>query len=716
MKVPMHVLARAVLGGALLFTIGCGDDDDGGAKKTQTITEIVVANADFDTLEAAVVAADLAGTLSGAGPFTVFAPTDAAFAKLPAGALDALLADKAALTDVLTYHVISGRVDAAAVVGLSEATALNGDKIAIAVVDGGVVLNGTVKVTMTDIAASNGLIHVIDAVLMPPEPQPTLKTITEIVVASDDFDTLEAAVVAADLAGTLSGAGPFTVFAPTDAAFAKLPAGALDALLADKTALTDVLTYHVVAGRVDAATVVTLSEATALNGDKITIEVVDGGVVLNGSVKVTMTDIEASNGLIHVVDAVLLPPEPEPALKTIAQLVIDSDDFDTLEAAVVAAGLAATLSSPGPFTVFAPTDAAFAKLPAGALDALLADTAALTNVLTYHAVVGRVDAATVVTLSEVTAVNGDKISIEVVAGKVILNGSVMVTATDIQASNGIVHVIDAVLMPPQTIADVVATSPDFSTLKAALDAAELTTVLDGAGPFTVFAPTDAAFALLPAGAIDGLLADKTALADVLLNHVYSGALLASDVVAKEYLVMENGALTPITTAGGAKIGGVAISTVDIETKNGIIHVIDAVVMPLPTITETVVAGASFSTLETAVVTAGLASALDGDDLFTVFAPTDAAFGEIPAATLSALVADVPALTNVLLYHVVDGVVPASIAVGLTTAAMKNGDSVALSYDAGAMVLSVNGASVTAANVWARNGVIHVIDGVLLPPN
>jgi transforming growth factor-beta-induced protein len=553
------------------------------------------------------------------------------------------------------------------------------------------------------------------------DPTPT-QTIADLVVGNPDFDTLEAAVVAADLADTLAGPGPFTVFAPTDEAFAKLPAGALDALLADKDELTKVLTYHVVSGKVDAATVVTLDKATTLEGDDITIEVVAGGVVLNGSVKVTATDIAADNGIIHVIDAVLMPPVPvEPDPKSITAIVVGSDDFDTLETAVVAADLADTLAGPGPFTVFAPTDAAFAKLPAGVLDALVADKDELTKVLTHHVVSGKVDAATVVTLDKATTLEGDDITIEVVDGDVVLNGSVKVTATDIEAANGIIHVIDAVLMPPadepepQTITDIVVANEDFDTLEAAVVAADLAGTLAGEGPFTVFAPTDAAFALIPAATLQGLLADKEALSDVLLYHVVGDRKLAADVVASTHLVMANGAIAPISTVGGAHIGAAAITMTDIAASNGVIHVIDAVLLPPPTIAEIAAGNPDFETLVAAASAAGLVDDLAGDTLLTVFAPNDDAFAEVPAATLDALLADVPALVDVLLYHAVAGVVPASVATTLTTATMLNGDSVSLSFDAGTETLTVNGATVIGADIWARNGVIHVIDAVLLPP-
>lgn len=145
-----------------------GAMDDAMAAAPVDIVETAVAAGTFNTLAAALTAADLITTLKGEGPFTVFAPSDEAFAKIPAADLEALLADKDALTKVLTYHVVAGNVPASDVTGMTEATTVEGSNIAIAVVDGNVMLNGATTVTATDIAASNGVIHVIDSVLMPP--------------------------------------------------------------------------------------------------------------------------------------------------------------------------------------------------------------------------------------------------------------------------------------------------------------------------------------------------------------------------------------------------------------------------------------------------------------------------------------------------------------------------------------------------------------------
>ena len=331
-------------------------------------------------------------------------------------------------------------------------------------------IDGTVKidgatVLITDIIGSNGVIHVIDSVILPTEiaaslssPEAT-KTIVDIAVEDGRFETLVAALQAADLVSTLSGEGPFTVFAPTDDAFAALPDGVVAGLLEDIPSLTEVLTYHVVSGTVLAETVVGLTSAATLQGEEVTIEVIDpnrppltiGNVMIDGAT-VLITDIIGSNGVIHVIDSVILPTEiaaslssPE-ATKTIVDIAVEDGRFETLVAALQAADLVSTLSGEGPFTVFAPTDDAFAALPEGTVDNLLADIPALTNVLTYHVVAGSVLAEQVAGLSSAKTLQGSDVGVSVMGGNVIIDNAMVVIA-DIIGSNGVIHVIDKVLLP-----------------------------------------------------------------------------------------------------------------------------------------------------------------------------------------------------------------------------------------------------------------------------
>lgn len=409
----------------------------------QTIVDIAVADGRFTTLVAAVQAADLVDTLSSDGPFTVFAPTDAAFAKLPAGTLDDLLKpeNKQMLTDILLYHVVSGNVLAADVANLTEAQTVLGKNVAVKV-DGGKVFINDAEVILTNIQASNGVIHVIDTVILPPT-EDTAMDIVDIAAADGRFTTLVAAVEAAGLAETLKGEGPFTVFAPTDEAFAKLPAGTVEDLLKpeNKQQLTDILLYHVLPAKVMSAEVTDGLIADSALGTSVFFKLDMGNAFINEA-QIVITDIEASNGVIHVIDTVLLPKD-----------IVDAavfNKFDTLAAALQAAQLVDTLKGDGPFTVFAPTNEAFAALPEGTLASLLLpeNKQNLTDILLYHVVGASVLAEDVVKLESADTVLGQSVSIKVEDGKVYVNDA-QVMVTDIKTTNGVIHVIDAVILPPQ---------------------------------------------------------------------------------------------------------------------------------------------------------------------------------------------------------------------------------------------------------------------------
>jgi uncharacterized surface protein with fasciclin (FAS1) repeats len=266
-------------------------------------------------------------------------------------------------------------------------------------------------------------------------------------VGAGQFTTLAALLTKAGLVDTLKGPGPFTVFAPTDEAFAKVPKATLDALAADPAKLKAVLLYHVVAGRVAAADVVKLTSAQTLNGASVKVKV-DAGNVYVDAAKVVTPDVTASNGIIHVIDSVLLPPTTTPAPANIVKTAVAAGQFKTLAALLKKAGLVKTLES-GTWTVFAPTDAAFAKVPNATLKKLGQNPALLKKVLLYHVVKGAVPASKVLTLNgkAVGTVEGSPVRIKVSGGNVFINGSTKVTKTDITASNGVIHVINKVLIP-----------------------------------------------------------------------------------------------------------------------------------------------------------------------------------------------------------------------------------------------------------------------------
>ncbi|MCG3152298.1 MAG: hypothetical protein GEEBNDBF_01592 [bacterium] len=266
-----------------------------------------------------------------------------------------------------------------------------------------------------------------------------LPNIVAVAQSAGSFSTLLAAAEAAGLVEALSGPGPITVFAPTDEAFAKLPAGTVEALLQDKAKLTSILTYHVVAGSMPAAKVVQQVNLPSLQGTDLLISKTANGVSIGGA-GIVQTDIQASNGIIHVIDSVMLPPTQD-----IVATAIGAGDFSTLVAAVKAAGLVETLQGPGPFTVFAPTDAAFAKLPKGTVETLLQDIPTLTGILTYHVIPGSTYAGSLSNGLTATTVQGTDVTFDLTNGARINNAQIVVT--DIQCTNGVIHVIDTVILP-----------------------------------------------------------------------------------------------------------------------------------------------------------------------------------------------------------------------------------------------------------------------------
>jgi len=279
------------------------------APAQKNIVELASATAELSTLVTAVKAAGLVDTLSGKGPFTVFAPTNKAFAKLPKTALAYLLDPHNAkdLAKVLTYHVAAG----AAVFSKSlkdgeQIKTVEGEDVTAHVGKGGVKINDA-DVTTADVAASNGVVHVIDSVLMPPDLSLPSKTVVDIATSAGGFKTLVKALTAASLVDTLEGDGPFTVFAPTDDAFAAIPPCHLRRLLADKKLLTKVLTYHVLPTRLYSDEISKHDKTKTVEGESLLLEPWHNRVYINRYAEVVKADIEGSNGNVHAINRVLFP-------------------------------------------------------------------------------------------------------------------------------------------------------------------------------------------------------------------------------------------------------------------------------------------------------------------------------------------------------------------------------------------------------------------------
>lgn len=424
-------------------------------------------------------------------------------------------------------------------------------------------------------------------------------------------------------------------------------------------------------------------------------------------------------------------------------------EFSILVQAVTKAGLVADLQAATPKkTVFAPTNAAFTalltELGATSLDDLTAEQ--LKPILLYHVLGTEVRAAAATTAAmgnaKVDALGG-KIQLSLSGQSIQLDARATVVTADVSASNGVVHAIDKVLLP--SITDIATTTPAVSSLVAALTLADtgspspgLVAALDNdaAAKVTVFAPTDAAFtALVTAlkGNDNGAATGITALTSftpalvlpVLAYHVATARYLASQVpTAATAIDTLGGKVTVQRTGAAVTVDGVNVATANLLASNGVIHIIGSVLVP--SITDVVTTSSKLSSLKTAVLAADgasgtapkIATVLDGAGPFTLFAPSNAAFTALGTAPTG------QALTNVLAYHAVPGApVYAAAALGLTAPLIATTalTGKTLTVTAEGMPKQVkladstaNKATVTEVNYFTSNGVIHVVDKVLIP--
>ena len=681
------------------------------ADASQDIPANAAATGVHNSLVAALTHANLVATLQGTGPFTVFAPTDQAFTDAGINLNDYDTPEEnATLSKILLHHVISGEVASTDLSDGMLATTVNNDRVKFGVTTAGVTVDGA-NVTIADVQASNGIIHVIDKVLLPPGDIPAIAQSTGI------HNSLVAAVDQADLLTTFQGAGPFTLFAPTDQAFADANIDLADFNSPEgKAALANILKHHVIDGDATASTIVNCGNATMFNGQDVGFSITAGGVMINDA-NIVLTDVVASNGIIHVIDKVLTPSDEAGDIPRTASC---TGAHNSLAAAVVQAGLLETLQGPGPFTVFAPTDQAFADANINLTDFTTSEGLdTLAEILKYHVVAGEVPSANVSDCMEAATVNGNPLAFAVDGGVMVNDANV--TQADIPATNGVIHVIDKVLMPnatPKSIPQTAHCSGNHSALVAAVVQANLLDTLSGPGPFTVFAPTDQAFADANIDLADFTTPEGlTALADILRYHVVVGNVPSSALSDCMGAPTVNGKSLAFTVGDdGVFVNGANVTTANVNTSNGVIHIIDKVLLPTDTpndIPRVAHCDGNFSSLVAAVVQAELLATLQGDGPYTVFAPTDQAFAN---ANIDLADYDTPAgkieLREILLYHVIEGAVPAANVSECMVAPSVNGNPLAFTVGAGGV--QVNDANVTATDIAGSNGIIHVIDKVLMP--
>ncbi len=304
LKFRLAIIAIA----AVTIFASCSKDKNDDSMDSKNIVQVASSNSDFSILVQALDKAGLGSTLEGAGPFTVFAPTNAAFntlfTQLGVSGISELSAET--LRPILLNHVISGSVKAMNIttgyVSTFNTNAPNQNSVKLFISKGSDVMVDGSKVVTADVMASNGVIHAIDKVILP-------SSVVSHAINNPNFSILVQAVVKAGLVEALSAPGPFTIFAPTNDAFNALFAALGVSGIGDLTAeqLTPILLYHVVSGNVIASQVSTGMVPTLKAGSNISIVANSMGVKLNGNSNVVATDVQGTNGVIHAIDAVLIP-------------------------------------------------------------------------------------------------------------------------------------------------------------------------------------------------------------------------------------------------------------------------------------------------------------------------------------------------------------------------------------------------------------------------
>ena len=574
-------LVGLAIGGALAAA-ACSDDDDGpiannntnnnnnSGGDAQNIVEIATASG-LSTLVQAATDTGLAPTLTGPGPLTVFAPTNDAFTALN---VDLSGVSNDVIANILLQHVIADDVQGSEVATSPTLTTAANLPLAIDASSTPILVGGATLSATIDVVASNGRVHVMDAVIVPP-------TILDVAGSLEDFSSLAAAVGQASQGiqdalapSTLTGDDPITVFAPTNDAFA---AAGIDLATISQNELDRVLSHHAVVGQALSTSLSDGQTIPTLNGD-ITVSISGTDVTLTdesgNTVNVVDTDIRTLTGVIHVIDGVLIPKP------TIVDIAIEAE-FTSLVDAVVDTSLAETLTTGGPFTVFAPTNQAFADL-----GAISPTTDVLANILLHHVVPGTFDSAAVVAASTLGTAANTTLDIDASGQQITIGGADLSDTLNLMARNGIVHVVNDVIVPP-TIVEVAQATADLSILVDALIAATLVGAVDpdtlaGEMPITVFAPLNSAF--IDAG-ID-LNNPPANLADVLQYHVVMGQALSTDLVDGQVLTtVEGGTLeVSIGTDGSISLideqtNVIPVVSPDIRTLTGVVHVIGGVLSP-----------------------------------------------------------------------------------------------------------------------------------------
>lgn len=544
--------------------------------------------------------AKLREEIEGPGSFTFFAPSNEAWAALPTEILDALVSNvNIELLNALHYHMVNRRLTSEELKhGSSFASMYQDSHVHIHHYSNGIVTVNCARLIKPDQHATNGIVHVVDRVITA-----ISSNINTLIEVEENLETLRTAMAAAGLTSILENEGQYTVFAPTDEAFEKIPPETLNRILGDPIALKDLLNYHILKHMQCAESIVSGTPMETLQGTTLEVGCDGDQMTLNGKAIITRKDQLGTNGVIHYINELLIPDSAKVLLE-----LAESSPVATATKLFVEAGLTPQLTGSEPLTMLAPLDDAF--------KGSLTMTPAMRTLMTNHIVKEQLSSKSLYHGQELETLGGLKLRVFVYRNNLCIENA-CIAAHDKTGRYGSMFTVDKVLTPPMgTIMDVLKADDRFSVLVGAIQTAGMTELLNQQGALTFFAPTNDAFSSTPQAELNRLLRNRQELAGVLRYHLGEGMLVSGGV----------GSHTRVKPLQGEKlelgvrnytvyVNKVPVVDADLMATNGVVHAVNTIIKPLPPKVDREQADGPAAPLRSAASFRADAKGFRNDDLF-----------------------------------------------------------------------------------------------------
>ncbi|KAM9833715.1 transforming growth factor-beta-induced protein ig-h3 isoform X2 [Syngnathus typhle] len=508
--------------------------------------------------------AQLREEIEGPGSFTFFAPSNEAWAALPTEILDALVSNvNIELLNALHYHMINRRLTSEELKhGSSFASMYQDFHVHVHHYSNGIITVNCARLIKPDQHATNGIVHVVDRVITA-----ISNNVHMLMDVDDDLETLRTAIAAAGLTNLLESEGQYTIFAPTNEAFQKIPTETLNRILGDPVSLRDLLNYHILKNMRCAESIVSGTPMETLQGTVLEVGCDKDRLTVNGKAVVVKKDQLGTNGVIHYIDELLIPD----SAKTLLELA-EGSNVATAIRMFVEAGLSHHLKGSEALTMLAPLDDAFRGSVSG-------DTR---RVMSNHVVKEQLSSMSLYHNQELETLSGVKLRVLVYRNNLCIENACL-AAHDKTGRYGTMFTVDSVLTPPTgTVMDVLKADDRFSVLVGVIQVAGLTELLNRPGALTFFAPTDAAFHAMTQPEVGKLMRNRQELAALLKYHLGEGMVVRGGVGSHTRLKPLLGDKLELGVRNNTIfVNRVPVAIGDLMATNGVVHGVDSIVKPLP---------------------------------------------------------------------------------------------------------------------------------------